>query len=47
MSHLDMDRVEAPKVDQDDHVGPEVSKHLGDHPQGPGKGRGKPGIIEN
>jgi hypothetical protein len=29
-NHLDVERVEAPEVDEDDHVGPEVPEHLGD-----------------
>ncbi len=29
-NYLDVEGVEAPEVDEDDHVGPEVPEHLGD-----------------
>jgi hypothetical protein len=31
--YLDVKRVEAPKVDQDDDICPEVTEHFGDHPE--------------
>ncbi len=31
--YLDVKRVEAPKVDQDDDICPEVPEHFGDHPE--------------
>ncbi len=33
--YLDVKRVEAPKVDQDDDICPEVTEHFGDHPEWP------------
>jgi hypothetical protein len=31
--YLDVKRVEAPKVDQDDDICPEVTEHFGDNPE--------------
>jgi hypothetical protein len=31
--YLDVKRVEAPKVDQNDDICPEVTEHFGDHPE--------------
>jgi len=33
-----MKRFETPEVDEDDNISPEVSKHLSDDPECPGKG---------
>jgi hypothetical protein len=33
VDHLYVKRVEAPEVDQDDDIRPEISKHFGDHPK--------------
>ena len=42
---LDMERVEAPEVDENDDVAPEVSEHLGDDPECPGEGAGEPVLV--
>jgi hypothetical protein len=31
--YLDVKRIKAPKVDQDDDICPEVPEHFGDHPE--------------
>ena len=45
LSDLDMERVEAPEVDENDDVAPEVSEHLGDDPECPGEGAGEPVLV--
>ena len=40
-----MKRFETPEVDEDDNISPEVSKHLSDDPECPGKGWSKPILV--
>ena len=42
---LDMERVEAPEVDENDDVAPEVPEHLGDDPECPGEGAGEAVLV--